>query len=141
MHSAIPWYAALWFVSIILLITKGLLTSLQVYYTILQNESQKARVPVRQGNISTCELCSEEHVVACNSTTCMDDYYHAPNATVCLPCNQSTCDARPGMYRSLDHVFIYVCSASCERGAQNPVRGRSVLRQLLCNVRPTAPIQ
>ena len=70
----------------------------QVYFTLLQNGTQKTPVPVRQGNISGCELCSDEHVVSCNSTTCMDGYYQASEGR-CVGCNVSACDARPGMYR------------------------------------------
>ena len=77
------------------------ITGTQIYYTLLaQLPHNKSQRPVRQGDILTCERCSDEHVVACNSTVCMDDFYRSAVDGKCEGCNLSACDARPGLYRS-----------------------------------------
>ena len=101
-----------------------LMVFMQVYYTWMKNGS-KVWSPVRQGDILTCELCSMEHVVQCNSTKCVDGFYRrygeciwcrrlvystvpkkgcmmtalGRNQTACIQCNTSTCDQSLGMYR------------------------------------------
>ena len=61
-----------------------------LYFTILANDT-KTSVPVPQGSIQACRLCTAEHVVGCNATLCMPGYYLNTSTARCEPCSNETC--------------------------------------------------
>ena len=125
----------------------------QVYFTLLANGSRAVDL-VPQGSIAQCKLCSDEHVVGCNSTQCVDGYYRRQgllggvrglknshgggrNGSECVACNAGACGA--GLFRcELDENGDYWGRLT---GRQDAVQERGARGHGVRRVRRAAAVQ